>query len=277
MHTNWSKHALNLPTIKNVVILTDCTDIAFNEMRQTLLNELDSFAIHDINISPIVMINHFSVINAAFNIRLFSEIYPAEKTIFIVVVSGLNSNPERIFGKTKNGLTFVGNNSGYFNWLIQDVGIEYLYQNKTTREVNGNSFGGKYVQVPTAAKLIAGLPLDHLGVKKEEGFIRDFVIENGTVVHCDNFGLMKIKSNKLTHFCEGEKLRIFVNNIYKADGIYTEKMKSQKDNTWVLFTGSSLYGLPELGKVRSQNSAQELGVKVGDIISWEKAAYATAE
>jgi S-adenosylmethionine hydrolase len=224
-----------------------------------------------------IAIKHFSTINAAFNIRLFSEIYPPDKTLFVVVVSGLNSNPERIFGQTKNGLTFVGNNSGYFSWLAQDLGLEYIYQNITTREVDGKSFGGKYVQIPTAAKIIANIPLEQIGIQKTNDFLADLPIKEGTVVHCDNFGLMKLKAPKLTNFYEGEKLKFFVNNVYAVDGIYTEKMKQQKDNTWVLFTGSSLSGLPELGKVRSQNSAKELNVIEGDVISWERATHASAE
>lgn len=268
--TSYIKIDVKYSILRQVVIITDCIDTSFNEMHQTLLNELNFYGVDQINIEPLVPIKNFSVINAAFNIRLFSEIYPPESTIFIVVVHGVRSDPKRIFGKTKNGLTFVGNNSGYFNWLIKDVGLKCLYENKITRKVDGQSFGGKYVQIPTAAKIIAGVSLDEIGIRKSKSFLKDYSIPHGTVVHIDNFGLMKIKAPKLEAFSEGDKLKVYVNGQYKITAIYSEKIKKQEDGTWVLFTGSSLYGLPELGRVRSQNSAKELDIIEGDIITWEK-------
>lgn len=261
----------HIQSIEQAVIFTDCVDIAFNEMHQVLLNELATQSIDKVHIHPMIAVKNFSVVNASFNIRLFADLFPPVKTLFIVVVNGIHSSPERLFGKTKHGLTFIGNNSGYFNWLIEDFGLEILYQNKITREVNGKSFGGKYVQMPTAAKIIAGIPFEQMGDKKEKNFLREYKIEHGTIVHCDNFGLMKIKAPLLKGYQEGEKLKFFVNGHYKTEGIYTEKMKQQPDNTWVLFSGSSLSGLPELGKVRALDSAGELGVREGDNISWERA------
>lgn len=49
----------------------------------------------------------------------------------------------------------------------------------------------------------------------------------------------------------------------------TERMMNQETGAWVLYPGSSM-GLPELGKVRCKDGAQELNVKVGDIITWKK-------
>ncbi len=256
--------------IKSAVIITDCTDVSFSEMHQSLRNQLDLYGISDVHISPMVPVKNFSVINAAFNIRLLADIFPAETTIFIVVVHGIQSSPARIFGKTKQGLTFVGNNSGYFNWLIEDFGLAELYENNVNRTIDGRSFGGKYVQIPTAAKIIANESFEKLGLERSSEFLNAFSIPLGTVVHTDNFGLMKIKAPKLIDFNEGEKLQIFVNGTPRVIAVYTEKMKRQQDGEWVLFNGSSLYGLPELGRVRSQNSAQELNVAEGDIITWKK-------
>lgn len=256
--------------IKQAVIITDCTDIAFNEMHQSLLNEFTNLGIHDFHIAPSVSVKNFSVVNAAFSIRLLADIFPSETTIFIVVVHGIHSNPERIFGQTNNGLTFVGNNSGYFDWLIKDFGLDYIYENKTNRDVNGKSFGGKYVQIPTAAKIINGNTLEEMGIRKSKDFLKDFPIVDGTVVHIDNFGLIKIKAPKLKEYVEGDKLKIYLDGSYKLTAVYTEKMKKQADGTWTLYTGSSLYGLPELGRVRSQNSAKELEIVEGQVITWEK-------
>jgi S-adenosylmethionine hydrolase len=255
--------------IKRIVIFTDCVDCSYNEMHQVLVNEVERLGDGNINISPLVPIKNFSVVNASFNLRLMAEICPPESTLFVVVVHGVRSAPERIFGRTRKGLLFVGNNSGYFNWLIEDFGLDFVYENKTTHEVNGKSFGGKYVQIPTAAKIVTGTPFDQLGTHKSEDYLSKFSIPYGTVVHTDNFGLMKIKAPRLDNLKDGTKIKIYVNDEFRAEGIFSEKFKKQKDGTWVLFTGSSLYGLPELGCVRSQNSAHQLGVCEGDVISWK--------
>jgi S-adenosylmethionine hydrolase len=257
-------------TLQFAVIVTDCVDVSFVEMHQSLLNQLDKYGITDVRISPMVPVKNFSVINAAFNIRLLADIFPPSKTIFIVVVHGIQSSPARIFGQTKHGLIFVGNNSGYFNWLIEDFGLASLYENKINRTIDGRSFGGKYVQIPTAAKIIANVSFEELGLERSSEFLGTYSIPVGSVIHIDNFGLMKIRTAKLTEFNEEEKLQIYINGVPKIVANYTEKMKNQPDGEWVLFNGSSLYGLPELGRVRSQHSAQELNVIEGDIITWSK-------
>ncbi|WP_253305922.1 SAM-dependent chlorinase/fluorinase [unidentified bacterial endosymbiont] len=253
--------------IRQVVIITDCIDIAFNEMHQELKNLISEKRMRSLQIAPMAKVKNFSVTNSSFVIRLLADSYPAKETLFVVVVSGLGTNPSRIFGCTKQGLRFVGNNSGYFHWLIQDFGLQAIYKNNTCRRVNGKSFGGKYVQIPTAVKLIEGTPMDELGQRMSPDFMESLPIADGTVVHVDNFGLMKIKAPPL-NFQEGQRLHLSVNSSQDLVAIYSEKMKRQKDGEWVLFPGSSLDGLPELGKVRSQNSAQELGITEGDLLRW---------
>lgn len=253
-----------------VVIITDCWDVSFVEMHQTLINELKAYQITLPSIAPVVAVSPFSVTNASFHIRLLAELYPPKETLFIVVVSGIGTNPVRIFGQTKTGLRFIGNNSGYFQWLIDDFGLDSLYENKLNRVKEGRSFGGKYAQIPTAARLLAGIPMEQIGEPKSAEFLTPYEISDGTIVHIDNFGLMKIKSPTLTGFSEGECLRLSLNGEPVAEGIYTEKMKRQPDGTWTLYTGSSINGLPELGRVRSNRSAYELGAEIGDRIAWER-------
>ncbi len=252
---------------KKIVIISDCTDIAYNELYQTLGNEFYKNSVSNVKIDPLVSVKKFSIENAAFAIRLMADIYPAGTT-FLVVVNGTKSNPDRIFGQTKNGILFVGNNSGYFNWTFEELGLEYIYKNKIDRIKNNKSFGGKYVQAPTVVKLLSKIPLDEIGEEFDLNKISSYKIKNGTVIHCDNFGLMKIKSPKVTDLVEGCRIEILVNNDYKCDAVYSNKMKSMPDGTWVLFSGSSLDSMPELGKVRSKNSAEELSVTEGDVISW---------
>lgn len=250
-----------------IVVFTDCYDVAYNEIYQSLDQSLYEIGVTNYQIDPLVPIPNFSVVNAAFQIRLLAELY-ISGSLFLVIMNSQPNNPERIFGVTKSGLIFVGNNSGYFNWLFKDFGIASLYKNHIDRAIDGRSFGGKYVQVPTACKILNGIPLEKIGTQLNTSQIVDYKILPGTVVHCDNFGLMKIFNSTTLNFLEGQKLQIFINENPRCEAIFSKNLKCHPDDTWVLFNGSSLGGLPELGLVRSQNSAEALNVKTGDRISW---------
>ena len=254
--------------VKKIVIITDCTDIAFNELYRTIDGLLQEQRIKDYQIDPLIPIKNFSIENTAFSLKLLAGIYDKD-TIFHVVVNGTNFSPNRIFGKLKNGITFVGNNSGYFNWMIEKHGLECLYENRLGRDKDSRSFGGKHVGAPTVAKIVAGETFDNLGFEVPQDYLSDYTISDGTIVHCDNFGLMKIKYEKPIQLKEMQNIKIYVNNQYKLDAIFTQKWKTQQPGTWVLFPGSSLGGIPELGRVRAKNSAIELGVEEGDLITWE--------
>jgi len=251
---------------KRILIFTDCYDIAKNELYVLLDCLLENAEVQHYVIDPVVPIPNFSIIDAAFMIRLMADHYQ-EGDLFLVVMNALPTRPERIFGQTKSGIFFVGNNSGYFNWLFEDHGVSQLYVNKITRDVDGRSFGGKYVQVPTACHILEGKPLESIG-EFNLCLKNNFIIPDQCLVFIDNFGLMKIKSSISPEYDEGTPLKFFVNGKERANGIYTKELKKHKPGTWVLFKGSSLGGMPEIGKVRSLNSAQELGAKVGDILEW---------
>ncbi|MCB1181164.1 MAG: SAM-dependent chlorinase/fluorinase [Chlamydiia bacterium] len=255
--------------INKIVVFTDCYDIAYNEIYVVLSNALKENGVLDVTLDPPVAIKPFSIVNASFSIRLLADHYPCG-TLFLVIMNATSKNPARIFGKTKHGITFVGNNSGYFGWLIEDFGLEFLYENQICRSKDGRSFGGKYVQVPTAAKLVAGAVPQALGLKRESSFLYRYPIAEGTVVHCDNFGLMKIKAPPPKGIKDQQKLKILINGRASVEGLFSKNLKTSADGTWVVFQGSSLGGLPELGKVRSKHSADALGVQEGDQVTWEE-------
>ena len=78
---------------------------------------------------------------------------------------------------------------------------------------------------------------------------------------------MKIKNAQL-NLKEGTKLELFLNSKKFAVGIYAERMMDYSDGTWVLYNGSSLWGMPELGRVRKDTSTLKTKIKVGDNIKW---------
>ncbi len=258
----WS--LLKMPRTNNVVVITDCKDSAFNELRRAILSEAERIGNHSLNVEPVVPAKEFSITNASFLTRLMAEAYPPN-TSYLVIMNPLKNRPARIFGETLEGHLFAGANTGTLNWLIEDFGLRQLYE---VKEKEFFPFGGKYVHAPIIAKMASGLDYNEFGDQRQPSFLADFKIENGTVIHIDNFGLMKIKGES-PNYSDGTNLKIYVNNKESVSAVYAKRMMSLEDGTWVLYPGSSLKFMPELGKVRSVDGAAEINVKIGDKISWE--------
>ena len=258
---------------KRIVFVTDCVDVAANEIRATLVAELSKLKKDvEVEIEPTVEAEAFSLVSGNFLVRLMAEIYPPKETVFLVILNPLNTNRAdraRIIGETKNGFKFVGANTGTLSWLFKDFGIKSVYESskKGLDGKNFISFGGKYVHTPIAAKVAAGIPLDKLGEKFSEKRLIHLEIKDGTVLYIDNFGVSKFFGN-IKSLEEGDKVKIFINDEFKCLAVFTKSMKNLPDKTWAIYPGSSL-GLPELGKVR-ENGAKELNAKIGDIITFKK-------
>lgn len=250
--------------IKHVVVITDCKDVAFCEIRRQILSECEKLDNNYTVVEPLVPAEEFSIINGAFLTRLMAEHYK-DDVIFMLILNPSQQRPKRIFGELENGIYFEGADTGTLSWLFNDFGIKSLYEIKESKFY---PFGGKYVHSPTVAKMASGILFEEYGKKLSKDELCDFSIENGTVVHIDNFGLMKIK-NELPDYPEGTRMKIFVNGKESVDAITSVRMMNHDTGTWVLYPGSSI-GLPELGKVRCTDGAKELNVRVGDIITWEK-------
>lgn len=172
--------------------------------------------------------------------------------------------PARLIGKTKKkDIYFMGVNTGVFTWLFRDFGVKELYE---LNDPGFFPFGGKYVHAPAVAQIAMGKPLKDMGHPFDNEKIVKIDIAEGTIVHIDNFGLMKF-TGKLTGLNEGDELEINING-KTLKVVYAKRMMSRDTGEWVIYPGSSL-GLPELGKVR-ENGAKELNVKIGDIITFKK-------
>jgi S-adenosylmethionine hydrolase len=249
---------------KYVVVVSDCRDVAYNEMRRRVISECEKLGNYDVNVEPLVSAREFSIINGAFLTRLMADLYPSG-TIYMVILNPLKDRPARIFGETLSGHVFEGANTGTLNWLIEDFGLKELYE---IRDPGYFPFGGKYIHAPTVAKIASGVPYEEIGERRDRNFLIDFAIDDGTIVHIDNFGLMKIKG-ETPQYKNGSRLKIYVNGKETVEAIYTKRMMSLDDGMWVLYPGSSLNHMPELGKVRCKDGAEVLGVKIGDKISWE--------
>lgn len=252
---------------KYIVCITDCTDIAANEIRASLIPFVGNR--NDISIEPIVPIEPFSVINANFALRLMAEDYP-DNTIFMITFNPVKKRPKSLIGRTeKKNFIFMGRNTGVFDWLTRDFGCKELYdasQQFTIFSPNFVSFSGKYVTAPTIGKIATGTPLRKLGTSISKEEIQRLDLPDGTIVHIDNFGLMKF-AGSIPDPKEDDKYEITIND-KKFIAVYSKRMMDKDTGEWVLFPGSS-FGLPELGMVR-ENGAKLMGFKVGDVIKLKK-------
>jgi S-adenosylmethionine hydrolase len=249
---------------KNVVVITDCKDVAFNEMKWIILQECKKLGFENVNIE-LISVSEFSIINASFLTRLIAEQCPSN-TVFSVVINPQKHRSARIYGKTKNGMLFFGANTGALNWFLEEYGIQELYE---VNDPGFITFGGKYVHAPNVAKLVAEIPFKTFGKKFSVDKLSKLEIPNGTIVHIDNFGLMKIKG-ETPKYNEGQKFKVFVNGEYKLVAVFSNRMMSREDKEWVLYVGSSLHGLPELGTVRYKEGYKNMNFKIGDIVTWEE-------
>ncbi|MBU2265395.1 SAM-dependent chlorinase/fluorinase [Patescibacteria group bacterium] len=258
-----------------IVVITDCSDIAANELRGVLISQIEKLGAEEvIEVEPVVYAKEFSIINAAFLVRLLADIYIPERIIFLVVVNPLSTEREnraRIIGETNNGIKFVGENTGTLGWLIKDFGIKQIYESSKIGLAGKEfvSFGGKYIHAPIAAKIASGINLQNIGIPFDNNRISYVNFELGTVLHIDNFGIPKI-FNKLEDQNEGEIFEVYVNGEKKCEAVYAHSMKALPDNSWAIYHGSSIDGLTEIGKVRSLNTAKELAIDIGSIITWRK-------
>jgi len=259
-----------------IVIITDCNDIASNEIRAKIISVLETVDIEDrVVIEPIIFCKEFSLINCAFMIRLLAESYNPESTVFLVVVNGLptcRAHRARIVGRTKNGFRFIGENTGSLSWLFEDYGIGEVYEFSSCN-LDGEdfiSFGGKYFHAPKAALIASGECLSKNGTLFLESRLAKCDIPWGTVVHKDNFGVLKIR-HSLPEIEEGEVLDAFVNGSFFCRVIFSKSMKNLPDDTWVIYKGSS-FGLTEFGCVRN---AHTIGgsIEIGDIITFQGGTY----
>lgn len=253
---------------RRIVCVTDCIDIAANELRATLLRE--SFHDDEIVVEPFAPVRpNFSTINANFVVRLLAESYP-EGTIFVAVCNGDKIRATSVVGRTKHkGMCFVGRNNGSWDWLTRDFGLAELvnideqYGRDSRTDPNGFvSFAGKYTTAPIAARVAKGTPLLEFGQPTTAAEITRFDLADGTIVHVDNFGLMKF-TGPLERPEEGAHYRVELNGRTIA-ATYSRRMMSNETGDWVLFPGSSL-GMYELGMVRG-HGADAVGASVGHIV-----------
>ena len=246
---------------RKVVVLTDCVDVAWQEIRGSIYSNCDDY---DVQIEPVVRVDSYSIVNVNFLVKLIAEIYP-EGTIICVIVNPLKLRTERIVGITdKKNIIFEGTNTGAFGWLVEDFGCKELYELFDPGFV---PFGGKYVHAPAVGKLASGVQPSELGNSFDIKKLRHVSMQEGTVMHIDNFGNLKLFHKFQDDIQDGDKFVINVNGLERPV-IYNTRMMARDDGEVIIYPGSS-FGFTEIGTVRG-NFAEENKVKNGDLVKIRK-------
>ena len=79
---------------KRIVFITDCIDVAYNELRGVILDNIKS---DEIIIEPVAPVAPLSIINGNFVLRLMADAYP-EGTVFSVILNPSQERPAREAG-----------------------------------------------------------------------------------------------------------------------------------------------------------------------------------
>ena len=101
-------------------------------------------------------------------------------------------------------------------------------------------------------------------------YFKEYFKQYGVEEENNIFKLEFEKVYKTILFKVKKSHQILINDNPTLKATFSKTMKNHEDGLWILYPGSSIDGLLELGKVRNNNSAQEINVREGDIIKWLK-------
>lgn len=190
----------------------------------------------------------FQIAQAAF---LLGESWPyfPEGSIHVVVVDPGVGTARRPILAEAGGQYFIGPDNGVFSMLEAGAVREILVSEKPA----SNTFHGRDVFAPTAARLASGAGLEELGKLVTDPVRLKF--DPGMVLHIDHFG------NVITGFrpTPGLKIRTGFESIEKFASTFGE----MPPNELFLIEGSS--GYVEIALNRG-SAAERLGLNVGDIL-----------
>jgi hypothetical protein len=161
-------------------------------------------------------------IQAASHLLTRSYRYFPPSTVHLVIVDpGVGSN-RPILAIKKDSHYFVGPDNGIFTPIIKSAGFLSLYRVTESRlflEKVSNSFHGRDIMAPVAARLASGLAIENVGprINVEDCFLTDSAscsiiddVLHGEVTHVDTFGNLctNISRNDVERFSRGRKVII---------------------------------------------------------------------
>ena len=221
----------------------------------------------------------FDLKEAAYILLVSYKFFPPGTIFVVVVVPGVGILERSLLIVTKN-YYFIGPDNGVLISAAKDDGIEKILlidRDKCLLENNSQTFHGRDIYAPVAAKLSCDKSIDEQGLPLDEENVIGFDIEfthHSTpehveikVLHIDKYGniiLSEYFDSFLVdfEFIKGVKVKI-CNGNEEAIAILEESFSYVPKGTLILYKNS--YGLVELAV--NQGSAQKLlKANRGDII-----------
>jgi len=247
-------------------IISDCTDVAFVEMRRSIQRGYAAAGgIGSVlsSIEPLVGCTPFSVTHASFLLRLLADA-AGPHDVIMVIVNPIAERTQRLLARTSSGVIVEGTNTGALGWTLRELGCDACIE---LHDPGFLPFGGKEVHAPSVGALLAGRSLEQLGTDFPVERVRGSRPRIGEVLHIDNFGNLKICATpmEIPGFEEGHEITIKLSDGTAANARCHRRMMDLEDGCLVVYPGSSL-GLLEIGRVRTAGPA--LPVHLGDIVSF---------
>ncbi|GAG75257.1 unnamed protein product, partial [marine sediment metagenome] len=220
----------------------------------------------------------FSIVETAYIIKSTYYLYP-KNTIFIVVVDpGVGSSREIVIIRTKSSYFFIGPNNGIFTNVFGSSEISKCIDIKNELYFNSpvsKTFHGRDIMAPIGAYLSKGGDIDKYGSKFPITKLVDFPIElkkisdneiRCTIQYIDDFGniITNIKGDSVI-FKDNTEIAIKTRG-QRTKGNFVSFFKEVPINSLLFVEGSS--GFLEISKNQG-NAANNLGLKVGDVITVE--------
>lgn len=198
---------------------------------------------------------------AAFRLFTAYRHFP-KSTIFLVVVDpGVGSSRFPIIVKTKD-YYFLGPDNGVFSWIYENEKCK-VYKISSVPKNASNTFHGRDIFAPIAAKLSKGIKIEKLGAPLNKWVRFNIPVAKseknkiyGEVVDVDRFG------NLITNF----KLKT-IRKLEINKHIITELKTSYKGTKPIAIFGSS--GFLEIS-LPNGNCAKQLNAKIGTKITANK-------
>ncbi|MGB5107644.1 MAG: SAM-dependent chlorinase/fluorinase [Candidatus Zixiibacteriota bacterium] len=169
-------------------------------------------------------ISSFDIRAAAFVLQKSVRYYPAG-TVFLGVVDPGVGSARRMLAATAGGYYFVAPDNGLLSYLLTDFPQKQVYAIENEElflPEHGQTFHGRDIMAPVAARLAAGLPLESVGPKVETyaylkipNLLKHGRSVIGEIVYVDKFGnlISNIAKNDLPRGVELTHLRCTVGDV----------------------------------------------------------------
>ncbi len=255
------KSADNCSKHKIITLTTDFGNSFYTGIMKGVILKTAPFAVvEDIT----HYISKFNIQEACFVLENSCFYFP-ENTVHVAVVDpGVGSERKPLVIKTKKYF-FVGPDNGIFSFVNLDD-IENIFKIKTELENISNTFHGRDIFAPAAAKIVADVPfndfLNRISLKETVTFgdVKSFDFEKN-IIYIDEFGniVLGIKHNAFLDKIKNMKWELNYKNL---------KFTKLNSNYFSVQKGDFLLLVNSLGYLeiacREDNAAEKLKAFVGD-------------